>query len=399
MPKADPSAGKPRGRPPGALYASENSIPQGDPLMAALLEGIHSDELAMPKPLIEAGLPPVRTTDPGVAPPSQRRAWRAGRVVPPSRGRRKTTNSTRNDPRGRQIATHPEELNTMRRVGISDPEMPDVSGRMSSPPGEVRSERMDAVTAPIPLSSDDPVAPVRSLRDPAAEQPPAPPARPAAPHQEPERRPPVVTPGPASTRWSPPTPAAQDRVDRRWVGVMVFVGVVLLIGVLGANAALQRKGQVRAIERTLDAGIGPNGPVPALPQDVDRLLDALDLRRRVLSRTQEILGRTERFTISVEVRQRVFGLPLSYRVSREGECDIGSMISTMEFYRTGGWNLDQEAQDLLAEYKAASSSRTVEPEFQVPELEEDSGAAVPSTNPDEQDQGEGEGEQTPAPTP
>ncbi len=360
----DPEPAAPHGRPPNALYASENSVPQGDPLMAALLEGIGTDEHPMPGPRIEPGLPPVRTTDPGVAPPSQRSPQRTGRVVAPHRGRRRpSTASGRADPRGRQIATHPEELDTMRRSGVTDPPMSAVSAD-DSPVGRVSArhlptvDRVEAPPSPPPLAGYTP--------GPAPE----------VEYTPPRRSPPA---SPRSDAWS--SPSDVEGVDARRLFAIGTMLAALAISAIGASAGIQRMGHLNAIEAELDGGIGPNGPVPALPKDLDRVLDDRGLQSRVLARRQEISGERERFLISVELEQKVFGVPLSYRVEREGECDIGQMLATMDFYRSGGWRFDKNAEDRLASYRAknASQVRKATSTAKVPVLVEDSGPAVPTT--------------------
>ncbi len=104
-------AGDLRGRPPGKLYASENSIPPGDPLMAALVSGDALLADSIPDinltgegqdsgdhlPVFDE-LPPAdddynaaADTRPDPPPPADNRP----RVVPPSTGRRSTSGSRR----------------------------------------------------------------------------------------------------------------------------------------------------------------------------------------------------------------------------------------------------------------------------------------------------------------
>jgi len=398
LPVAEPDAsggdGGPHGRPPNTLYASENSVPQGDPLMAALLEGIGTDEHPMPGPRIEPGLPPVRTTDPGVAAPSQRAPQRTGRVVPPHRGRRRqSTNTGRADPRGRQIATHPEELDTMRRSGVTDGNMPAVSISDEQPVGRISAKGLPTVDRvevrpPPPVQSagaDTPQGPLAGYTP--------------GPGPEPEYAP--VRRGPPVPRASDWSESEVEGLDARRLFAIGTMLAALAISAVGASAGVQRMGHIHAIEAALDGGIGPNGPVPALPKDLDRVLDDRGLRSRVLAREQQIAGEKERFAISVELEQKVFGVPLSYHVAREGECDIGSMLATMDFYRSGGWEFDKNAEDRLAGYRAKNSSRVREAtsRAKTPVLVEDSAAAVPTAEPEEgEEEGEGEGAE-PAPTP
>ncbi len=168
----------------------------------------------------------------------------------------------------------------------------------------------------------------------------------------------------------------------------------LTIATIGASAGLVRMGHINAIEATLDAGIGPNGPVPALPRDVDRVLADRELVSRVLERGQRISGETNQFAISVELEQRVFGVPLTYHVVREGDVRIGRMMATMDFFRAGGWTFDKNAEDRLAKYKAKNSSKLRPTTTTAPVLVETSEAAVPTTEPEEGEEGE-----DPDPTP
>lgn len=384
MPVAEPS--QPRGRPHSTLYASENSVPQSDPLMAALLDGVGANEALTTPPRIEPGVPPVGPTDPGIVPPSSRAPSRAGRVVAPHRGRRKlSVNTVRNDPRGRQIATHPEELDTMRRGGTTDPPVTAVGLPDQSPVGRLSAGAKPAVSSVEPPTSDEPLAGYTPSpgSDPDAEYVPS--VRRAAPV-------PIRTG--TSRKALPDRPSVEAGTGSRKLFAVGTMLAALTVASIGASAGLVRMGHINAIEATLDAGIGPNGPVPALPRDVDRVLADRELVSRVLDRGQKISGATDQFAISVELEQRVFGVPLTYHVVREGDVRIGQMMATMDFFRAGGWTFDKHAEDRLAKYKAKNSSKLRPTTTTAPVLVETSEAAVPTTEPEEGEEGE-----DPDPTP
>jgi hypothetical protein len=204
-------------------------------------------------------------------------------------------------------------------------------------------------------------------------------------------------PGVGSGALFAPPPAPEPAVGgRRGLAIVVMLAALAVCAVAAA-AGLQRLGDIQAIGAVMDAGIGPNGPVPVLPKDVDRVLDERALSSMVLSRTQAIEALTERFQISVKVEQRVLGLALSYDVERSGDCDIPDLLPTMDFYRSGGWSFDENMEARLLEYRKRTSSVSgaTDP-MKVPELVEDSGAAVPTPQPEKGEEREDRSESEPA---
>lgn len=311
-----------RGRPPGGLYADEQSSPPGDPLMAALVSG--DEHRAPPLGDIASGRPPVHPLYPEGLPSESDFAGvqdslsepseftpTGPRVVPPSTGRRGSSVGSRRrsasarDPRGRVVASTPG-------AGIQ----PDIS----------RPADLGAVRDPVP----EPVAtapPPRSPVEVPLSQPgppiPVPPAPPAVPENFRRDRP----------------------AGKKIVGGLAAVGlvVVLLAAGLDAYRMFDHLGSLNAVLEGTQA-------TPVMPRALDAAVIRLHLEGDVQRRWARIRGENDTFQIGVEVRHRIVGVPVVYSAEREGRFRLASQLPTLSYFVDGGWQLDEAAHNQLVDY-------------------------------------------------
>lgn len=343
-----------RGRPPGKLFASENSIPPGDPLMAALVSGeaLRADSF----PEIEFNNAPTQLRE--EPPPVQQDVDSAEdhaavstpegrRVVPPSRGRR-----------GRSSAGY-----RSRPGGL----LPDGPGRIAPPNAatEVRPAIPRERSAPGTLRPPQESRPgsVSGVRSNAGS------SIPAMARPEPRRSAPGIhIPDPRRSSLAdgrapddvplPPPPDLGDDLGKGMDPVLVRRGVkvaaaVAAIGVI-ALAVLDVSSMIAdvgALKATLNSNIRSDGlPTPDLPRMLDHAVDELELGDNLVSAWSRISAEDDRFEVGVEVEHSVVGLPQRTRVSREGAFVVADQLKTLEFY-LAEWDLDDQGQRLLDQDK------------------------------------------------
>jgi hypothetical protein len=404
--------GELRGRPPGNLFASENSLPPGDPLMAALVSGeaLRADSI----PEIDFG-----TSHPGAAvplndaPPVQRDfdvdsganvdavEPDGPRVVAPSRGRRsRSTAGHRSRPggllpdgpdAGRSVA--PPNAATQvrptleREGGDAIPDEPSAPGQLSvelpppARPSRVPTNSRLALTAGSVLP---PVAaprtttnnraaslppgltppgrtPRRTTNSRAASIPPAHRSTPASVRPDPRQSSLIDGRAPDDLPLPPPPDLPADRgVDpalvRRGVKIAAFLATLLVLG-LAALDMSSMLADVGALRATLNANIRSDGlPTPDLPRMLDRAVDELDLGDQLVSQWATISAADDRFRVGVEVEHSVVGLPQRTRIEEEGAFVVSEQLRTLEFY-LAEWQLDAAGTALLEQEKQRRERR------------------------------------------
>ncbi len=334
-----------RGRPQSGLYASEHSVPPQDPLMADLVAGRVTNEQDILAKLqaIDDAQPPVHSTFGDVPSPASPTAqlppgqqWERAdsgempavwtdegmpsvegqpRVVPPSRGQRRFSETRRKDPRGRAVATHPDSIR----------EEP-------APPAPIGAD---------PSYSDEPTEPPLPL------PPPAPPRRRTAPGMA------VPTRRTSGKHPQAPEPAAPPSVAPSIKPVLwrlaIFAAALLLL-VAGINTLSLFRGR-SALTRALDIGIGPNGPTPDLPRVLTERIAELDMEADVEAFHSEIAGLSNSYRVGVHMETHIAGYPVGWVAVREGSFEVDKRTRVLQVYVSAGWELDTDAMDRLVAYK------------------------------------------------
>ena len=382
--------GELRGRPPGKLYASENSIPPGDPLMAALVSGeaLVADsfpDIALTGPPDDSGghipvfdeLPPVQEDDDAAAvtlPDPDLHDPNRPRVVPPSMGRRPTTGGRRRRTgSGVSVPGHP--VPSRPEVGApSDPTM----GAITSDPrvGSVPGMRRQPPPGQDPRSASLPPAP-RAASTPAAR------ARALPPDTRGGRRPPdtrggqrapnprgasipgdfVQRPLGSGGSFPPPSldgvplpppvripdaPHVGTDPQKVRLGIRVTLAVVaMLLAMLAVRDISGMVGDLAGLRAAVNENIRSDGlPTPDLPQVLDHRINELDLKKRIVGRWATISAKADQFSVGVEVEHKIVGVPRRTRVSRDGRFAVVDQLKTLEFY-LADWELDAEGHALL----------------------------------------------------
>jgi hypothetical protein len=339
-----------RGRPPGKLFASENSLPPGDPLMAALVSGeaLRADSFpdidfgtSHPAPSDEP--PPVHDYVEDLAAPAPPQepipAEPSGpRVVAPSRGRRSRSS-----------------IGHRSRPGGLLPDGP--SAKSQSSPEPLAQER--------PAIERQASAPGRSLRTAADARtstiPPAPRAQrgsiPAVPRPDPKRSSLIDGRAPDDLPLPPP-PDLPDNLGsgvdpatvRRGVKIAALLAAVLVAS-LAARDVSAMIADIGSLRAAMNANIRSDGmPTPDLPRMLDRAVQELDLGDQMVARWATISAESDRFDVGVEIQHSVVGLPQRTRVSRDGEFLVTTQLKTLEFY-LAEWDLDDEGRRILTQDK------------------------------------------------
>jgi len=358
LPASDPGRGKSgdlRGRPPSSLYASENSAPPGDPLMAALVSG---DDLGMapPPPDILAddlvkGHPPVHRTDPEArnllfpdGPPSDA-DFSGPRVVPPRPTRRSTGSSAshksiRRDPRGRPVASAP-----VPRGGI----LPDAA---SSPGTPARSAPVPPAPAPAPSRPGNrpPIGRTGGVQQPS---------RPGWPGGSPGGT------GSASARDiplpPPPTDLGRSRrepVDLKGVAARALVIVLTVVLVWAAWDVWQLFSNLGTLNGVVTVG---NTATPDLVGELDEQVRVLGLEDQVTERWASISGETDTYSIGVDVRHAIVFVPVHFTAHRDGPFRVSQRLATLDYFIANGWELDGTAAVQHEAYVAQKNQRAPTP--------------------------------------
>ena len=351
-----------RGRPPGTLFASEGSLPPGDPLMAALVSGeaLRADSF----PDIDFGpsnpgapldsAPPVQQDFDAIPEPAAGAEPQGPRVVPPSRGRRSRSSiGHRSRPGGllpdgpdpAAIASSPAAATEVRPTIEREPTSPN---RRPAPAPEGRAESLPPAPRGTPAMR-------RSI--PAVPRPPAP--RAPAPPRTPT--PPRATSAPGAL--PPPMelpqgggPSVDPATVRRGVKIAALVAAVLVVclAVLDVSAMIADVGALRA---AMNANMHSDGlPTPDLPRMLDHAVQEMDLGDQLVSRWATLSAADDRFDVGVEVQHSVVGLPQRTRVSRDGDFVVSEHLKTLEFYLPE-WELDPEGKLLLEQEKRRRERR------------------------------------------
>ncbi len=403
-------AGDLRGRPPGKLYASENSIPPGDPLMAALVSGeaLLADSIpdinltGEPQdsgdhlPVFDE-LPPAdddydtaADTLPEAPPPPDNRP----RVVPPSTGRRSTTGSRRRrSAAGASVPGRPAPARpTASRPGqpapaevgmdvvVSDPRLQSIPplGRRYSPtdprvatipPLGRRDSRTDPRVATIPPlgrrdSRTDPRVDTISRDSRAGSVPPRPRGAlvPGESLQHPQGSfPPapriddMPLPPPVNIPEAPPNPKDKERVR---LGVRIALAVVAIgLALLAVRDVSGMVADLAGLRAAVNENIRSDGlPTPDLPQVLDHRISELDLKKRIVGRWATISAKSDQFTVGVEVEHKIVGVPRRTKISRQGPFAVSEQLKTLEFYLED-WDLDAEGKVLLEDSRSRRDRR------------------------------------------
>jgi hypothetical protein len=128
-----------------------------------------------------------------------------------------------------------------------------------------------------------------------------------------------------------------------------MLGGFILLGAMDSwNVYAHRK----SLQRALAEGIGPNGPVPALPRQVEDEVRVLHLDRAVRLRHADIAASTNSYRIGVEVEHRILGVRIRSPAVREGAFDVSAQLPALDVYVKAGWSLDPAARKMLDEYRA-----------------------------------------------
>ena len=105
-----------------------------------------------------------------------------------------------------------------------------------------------------------------------------------------------------------------------------------------------------ALARTLDIGIGPNGPTPDLPHVLRSRLAELDLEPQIEAFHSEIAGSSDSYRVGVHMETRIAGYPVGWTAIREGTFKVDKRIRALSVYVAAGWELDSDAIDRLNAY-------------------------------------------------
>ena len=368
-----------RGRPQSGLYASEHSVPPQDPMMADLVAGRVTNEHDIQDDISpsEDEQPPVHSTFGDVPSPAGPTAqlppgvqWERAdsgeipavwtdegmpsvegqpRVVPPSRGQRRYSHARRRDPRGRAVATHPD--------AVRESEPPEDPGAGWNPRDLGPTAGAGAVTAEPAFGGSDSIAVERPLPPTL----PPPPRRGTAPGSAvPSRRHSgdhPVSDQPLQTRrlsggYPSAPPASTSARDPRVPPVVWRLGILAAV-LLSLVAAINMMSLFRgrsALTRTLDIGIGPNGPTPDLPSVLRQRLAELDMEGDVEAFHSQIAGLSNSYRVGVHMETHVAGYPVGWVAIREGSFEVDKRIRALQVYVSAGWELDTDAMERLTAY-------------------------------------------------
>lgn len=371
-----------RGRPQGELYASERSLPPEDPLLADLVAGRVSknpkitNEFSLPEEVQEQ---PVRRGRPRSRPESLSPPRLSLRTSTGSRleGRSRSRSGVRNtlsgigEPSLRPGGTNPG-VGRGTNPGVGRGTNPGLEGsvrarsrtnpgayvgtasvpRASVPgvyaPSAPRGTNPGAQAPPVPSEYD-----FRGIEDIDLEAPVERTGRTASTRTRstPGTPPGASAPEPPATASpvAPEAPTRQPIKPREILGTLMLVAAALYAALALVNGlAVQRaRSTVRA---AIDGGIDPSGPTPDLPQVLASVIDDLDLGEDVQRTWADIEGATDEFRIGAEFRTPIAGIPLRWRVERDGDFQVEQRIRTLDVFVAAGWMLDPDASQALSAY-------------------------------------------------
>jgi hypothetical protein len=164
----------------------------------------------------------------------------------------------------------------------------------------------------------------------------------------------VLRSAPGSEIPIPPPPSlagVRGGVDvKRGLMFVGAAGLLVLIGVAGLDG-LRMIRDLGHLQGVLDRGIGPNGPTPDLPEELDGEVRRLGLGAQVKDRYAEISASRDEYRVGVEVSQGIVGVPVRYTAKRSGGFVVEQKLATLAFFVKGGWELDEEARNLKGKYE------------------------------------------------
>lgn|GEM_PF-5594231 len=391
-----------RGRPQGELYASERSLPPEDPLLADLVAGRVSknprftDEFALPE---DWDQPPVRKSHPGRSHPGRSHPGRSRpdrsplgrqvpesepshpmpdrpdvrvtqsgrRIVPPSTSERRRSRSgvrttlsgltdggtnpgarPRTNP-GVRLPTDPGSGSPSRkpaRSSIRSLTNPGSRVPMASVPSEY--DFMGVQGADLRATDE-----VRDSARPDAAMPSVPPAGGTGARAPGVRRT-VARTNPIGEATPPPP---RRKLTGTEIGGFIAAAILAVITLIALSNGLGVFKAKKAIVRTLENGIGPDGPTADLPNLLDATLGKLDLGSQIQATHRSISAATDTYTIGVEVKTPVAGYPLRWKAVRQGPYDVDARLVSLGVFDTAGWSLDAEAESALSDYQTARQEK------------------------------------------
>lgn len=180
-------------------------------------------------------------------------------------------------------------------------------------------------------------------------------ARPGIPPGATSSRPIPAPPGGVPA--DPPLDATPLDPAERWAIVrvaarFVALGAIVVIVGLGAADLWRIFGDRGALRAALDAGIGGDGPTPAVLSEFDDVLRQRGLYDAVRVRHSDISGEAMAFRIGAVIQHRIVGIPIETVVVREGRFEVASKLPTLDIYVKAGWSLDSKARSDLEAYAA-----------------------------------------------
>lgn len=365
-----------RGRPQGELYASERSLPPEDPLLADLVAGRVSknpkitNEFSLPEEVQEQ---PVRRGRPRSRPDSLAPPRLSLRTSTGSRleGRTRSRSGVRNtlsgagEPSLRPGGTNPgvgrgtnpglegsvrnrPRTNPGAYTGTASVPRASVPGAYA--PSAPRGTNPGVQAPPVPSEYD-----FRGIEDIDLEAPmertgrSTPGRARSTPGTHPGRSTPGAPPPERPTADDPEAPPRRPIKPREILGTLMLVAAALYAALALVNGLGVQRAR-SAVRAAIDGGIDPSGPTADLPKVLASAIDDLELGEDVQRTWADIEGSTNEFRIGAEFRTPIAGIPLRWRVERDGDFQVEQRIRTLDVFVAAGWMLDPAASQALSAY-------------------------------------------------